>query len=304
MTHPESPTPEAPRPARRFTVLLPVLRPPVMLPHAIRSVLRQTEGDLELCIVGDGAPAETIDAARAFARDDPRVHVFPFAKGARHGEAHRAAVLRGAQSRFVAQIGDDDLWFADHLARLGRLLARADFVSLPQTRLIDDDTLLSASFWFDLRDPASRARMLREPFNFFGPSEAGYRLSAYRALPEGWSPAPPDLPSDLFMWRKFLTHPGLTFGTGFVPTSLKFGADDWKTIPLTRRAEIIARWAAVLEDPDQARALRRRATRAIAARSPLAELGPLLLRTPDEGAGLILLRIEHALRRRIGWARA
>ncbi|WP_170314859.1 glycosyltransferase family 2 protein [Aquibium carbonis] len=238
----------SPRRSRRFTVLLPVLRPPWFLPHAVRSVLGQTVEDLELCIVCDGAPPETVAAARDLAAVDQRIHVFRFAKGERHGEAHRAAVLDGARSRFVAQIGDDDLWYPDHLAVLARLLARADLAAVCQVRLMADGVVRPVPTFSSLADPHVRERMLSQTWNFFGPSEAGYRLAAYRALPVGWSPAPPDLFSDLFMWRKFLRQPDLTFASRFAVTSLKFGAADWSATGPEQQAAIIAREAALLHD--------------------------------------------------------
>ena len=51
---------------------------------------------------------------------------------------------------------------------------------------------------------------------------AGYRLSAYRQLAEGSTPAPPDLWTDLHMWRKFLSHGQLTPGTRFAIQSATF----------------------------------------------------------------------------------
>lgn len=287
---------EAPRPPRRFTVLLPVVRPPHVLPHAMRSVFSQTEDDFELCVICDGAPPETAVAARALADGDPRLHVFDLPKGKRHGEAHRAAVLRGARSRFVAQIGDDDLWFPDHLAWLGRLLAGADLASLPQVRV-------RATGWLDrisgdLADPGIRTRMLNETFNVFGPTEAGYRLDAYRRLPDGWSPAPADVPTDLFMWRKFLRQPGLRMRTGSRPTSLKFVPMDWDATPPEVRAEVIAGWAARLADPDARRALRREARWSGVGKVRLLRL---VLREPAAGLPLAFRRLRHALKRWTRW---
>ena len=99
--------------APEFTILLPVVRPPDMLVHAIASVQAQRRGDFELFVVCDGAPAETVAAAEALAANDQRIRVRAFPKGERHGEAHRAEVMREASGRLVAQIGDDDLWLPE-----------------------------------------------------------------------------------------------------------------------------------------------------------------------------------------------
>jgi glycosyltransferase involved in cell wall biosynthesis len=237
-----------PRPSRRFTILLPIVRPPLTLPYAVRSVLVQSERDFELCIVCDGAPVETVAAAEDLAAGDDRIRVFAFPKGARHGEAHRAAVLAGSTARFVAQTGDDDLWLPNHLAALGALLEKADFATLPQLRIYPGGKIRHRHRG-NLADPDIRKRMLTERWNFFGPTEAGYRLSAYRGLETGWGPAPADLPTDLFMWRKFLRDDRLRFVTGFTASSLKFGADNWDALPAEKRAGPIAAYAARLDSP-------------------------------------------------------
>jgi len=222
------------KPPPLFTILLPVHRPPALLPFAIETVLAQSMPSFDLFVVCDGTPAETVDCARSFAARDPRVHVFPFEKGERNGEVHRHAVLERVTSRFVAQIGDDDLWFPDHLAELARLLDRVDFGNLLQAELLSDgDVIVHLG---DLADPETRRRMREEPWNFFGPTAAGYRLSAYRCLPVGWSPAPPDVWSDLHMWRKFLQRHDLSFGTRFTVQSAKLAAAFRQHMTLEERA--------------------------------------------------------------------
>lgn len=231
----------------RFTVLLPVHRPPDLLPFAIDSVLAQQGAELELFVVCDGTPPATVECANAFAARDPRVRVFAFEKGERNGEAHRHTALAEARAPFVAQIGDDDLWFPDYLATLGPLLDRVDFGNLLQPDLSADGTINLHSG--DLADPAIRHKMLHEPFNFFGPSAAGYRLSAYRRLPVGWSPAPADVWSDLHMWRKFLARDDLTFGTTFAIRLAKLAAYERVSTPLPERAAELAATAKLFADP-------------------------------------------------------
>ena len=222
------------RAAPLFTVLLPVHRPPHLLPFAIDSVLAQSEPGFELVVVCDGAPRETIDCARAYAARDRRVVVRPFEKGERHGEAHRHAVLATAASRFVAQIGDDDLWFPDHLAELALLLDKVDFGNLLHAELSPQGAV--DVHMGDLADPEIRRRMCEGAWNFFGPTCAGYRLSAYRCLPTGWSPAPPDVWTDLHMWRKFLQRQDLAFGTRFSVQAVKLSAGTRAGMPLEDRA--------------------------------------------------------------------
>lgn len=217
-----------------FTVLLPVNRSPELMVSAVDSVLAQTEERLELLVVCDGAPPETAEVAHERAARDRRVRVLPFPKGERHGEAHRDTALRDARGTLVAQIGDDDLWFPDYLRELALLLDEVDFGNLVQVELETDATIEVRAG--DLADPATRRRMLEEDWNFFGPTVCGYRLDAYRALPVGWSPAPPGVWTDLHMWRKFLSAPGLTFGTRFAVEAVKLSAQT-RDGPVSARVE-------------------------------------------------------------------
>jgi succinoglycan biosynthesis protein ExoW len=219
--------------APRFTVLLPVIRPPLLLPLAAESVLEQTLADFELCVICDGAPPETVACAEAFSRRDKRVKVFAHPKGERHGEAWRHQALARSEACHVAHIGDDDLWFPDHLAEMDILLSQADFGNLLHVYVHPGDRIELLTD--DLGRPETRRRMLNEPFNIFGMSHAGYRLDAYRRLPQGWAPAPPDVWSDLHMWRKFLAMDGLTCATRAVVTALHFAAPQRTDVTLEQR---------------------------------------------------------------------
>lgn len=230
-----------------FTILLPVHRPPAMLPYAIASVLAQRRRDFELFVICDGAPAETAALAHERAAADPRIRVFVHPKGERNGEIYRHQALLEARGRYVCQIADDDLWLPNHLTELARLLRHVHFGHISMVWVQPNGNVNVDPH--DLADPAVRHRMLNERWNFFGPTTAGYRLSAYRALPEGWSPAPRDLASDLFMWRKFLARPELRAGTRYGVTSAHFAAPyrhDWS---MDQRVAEMRAWAQRLGDP-------------------------------------------------------
>ena len=232
-----------------FTILLPVHRPPAMLPFAINSVLAQERRDFELFVICDGAPPETVACAQEFAARDPRVRVFPLPKGERNGELHRDQALREAGGKFVCQLGDDDLWLPDHLGEMAKLLEDVDFGHLPQVEVTPDGLLKIQRG--TLCDVGVRQTMLTKRFNIFGPTVAGYRLDAYRSLPQRWSPAPPDFPSDLFMWRKFLAQGGLRFGARIAVTSLKFSNSSRAGWSIEQRREELAAWVARLSIPGE-----------------------------------------------------
>jgi len=216
-----------------FTIILAVHRPPLLLPFAIESVLRQTVQDFELFIVCDGAPEETVKLAETYAAGDERIRVYPFPKGQRHGEAHRDTALKDARSTYVAHLADDDIWLPNHLSELERLLKTCDFGNLLQADLHPSGRIKLRTG--SLGDPATRDRMLKEKWNLFGPSAAGYRLEAYRSLPVGWSPAPDDIWTDLYMWRKFLACGDLSFGTRYSVQCIKITDARRKEMTLEER---------------------------------------------------------------------
>lgn len=244
-----------------FTVLLPVTRPPAMLPYAISSVLAQSESRFELVVIGDGAPSETIACAESFARRDSRVSVRAFRKGERHGEAHRHEVLADARGSLVAHIADDDLWFPDYLRELAVLLADVDFGNLLTALLQPDGEVVTLPG--DLGDPRWREAVVTRWWTAFGISTGGYRLAAYRALPVGWSPAPAGRPTDVHMWRKFLAAPGLTFGTRFAVEEIGLQTPLRTGQSLEERAAETAAVAARVASEEGRRDLRERAVRGL-----------------------------------------
>lgn len=257
-----------------FTILAPINRPPDLLPFAIRSVLGQTRQDFELFIICDGAPPATVAVARAFETEDRRIHAFVHPKGERHGEAYRHLALHAARGRIVCQIGDDDLWFPDHLAEVALLMAEADLgATVP---LFLDTEGRPRMHFSDLADPLVRGQMLEGRGNAFGPTPSAYRLATYRRLPVGWSPAPPGMWTDLFMWRKFLELPGIQCATRFVASTLTFPEGLRKDWSLGRRREEIAAWAAQIESPHVRDRIWRDALAATAHRFVAQQLAPAL----------------------------
>jgi glycosyltransferase involved in cell wall biosynthesis len=239
-----------------FTILLPVHRPPALLLYAIASVQAQEREDFELFVICDGAPSETAALARERAACDPRIRVFEHPKGERNGEAYRHQALQKARGQYVCQIADDDLWLPNHLTEMAILLRSVDFGHISMVWVTPDEKLHVDRR--DLSDRATRQRMLAENWNFFGPTTAGYRLSAYRGLPEGWSPAPREIASDLFMWRKFLARPELRVGTRYAITSAHFATPHRQDWSIAQREAESRRWAQRLADPASRRAFVRK----------------------------------------------
>jgi GalNAc5-diNAcBac-PP-undecaprenol beta-1,3-glucosyltransferase len=201
------------------TVLIPTHEHVLSLRHSVASVQQQTLQDFELFIVGDGVS----DAGRALITElvaaDRRIRFFDFPKGPRKGEIHRHQALQHAQGRFIAYLGDDDIWLPNHLEVLGALLADADFGHTLQVGVDAKGGLVFLAA--DLENAAFRQRMLNKLFNRFDFTFAGHTTEAYRRLPHGWRTTPPDFPwTDLYMWRQFLAEPWCRARSAIVPTGI------------------------------------------------------------------------------------
>jgi hypothetical protein len=230
-----------------FTVLLPVHRGPELLPFAAASVLGQTRGDFELFIIADGAPPATIACAERLAAQDARVQVRAHPKGECRGEAWRHQALLEARGQYVCQLGDDDLWLDSHLDQMEGLLRQADFGNLLHVTVKPDGGVkpLPGS----LADPQVREELLGGRGNIASPTCVGYRLTAYRALPEGWTGPPPGERSDLHMWCKFLRHPGLRVASRFAVTAICLPDSLRQDMTIEQRLEETRHYAQRARDP-------------------------------------------------------
>jgi GalNAc5-diNAcBac-PP-undecaprenol beta-1,3-glucosyltransferase len=230
------------------TVLIPTHEHVESLRHAVAGVQQQTLQDFELFIVGDGVSDASRVLINEFITADDRIRFFDFPKGPRKGEIHRHEALQYAQGRFVAYLGDDDIWLPNHLEILGRLLVDADF---GHTLQVGVDA--NGNFVFlpaDLENPIFRERMLTELFNRFDFTFAGHTMEAYRRLPYGWRTTPPDFPwTDLYMWRQFLAEPWCRARSAMVPTGINTWTHQRPHLNDRERAEDIANLRAKAELP-------------------------------------------------------
>jgi glycosyltransferase involved in cell wall biosynthesis len=106
--------------APRVSVLMPAHNRADVIGCAVRSVLRQTEPDFELLVVGDGCTDATIELVARVG--DPRIRIFDLPKAPYFGYANRNVALREARGRHVAFAAHDDLLLPDHLERMLQVL--------------------------------------------------------------------------------------------------------------------------------------------------------------------------------------
>ncbi len=104
----------------------------------------------------------------------------------------------------------------------------------------------------DLQIASYRNRMLAEPpFNCFDFSFGAHTLEAYRRLPEGWRPPPPECPwSDLYLWRQFLAQPWCRARSAMTPTGICTQTHLRPHLTNRERASELARLTEEMSAPD------------------------------------------------------
>lgn len=90
----------------RFSILTPAYNASATIARAIESVLAQTEGDWEHVIVDDGSTDSTLDRARHYASEDPRIKVFACAH--RGVTLSRIEAMHRATGQLFARLDADD----------------------------------------------------------------------------------------------------------------------------------------------------------------------------------------------------
>jgi len=226
------------------TILIPTHDHGPTLRASVASALAQT-CPVEVFIIGDGVPRETRSILAEFAQTGHPVRFFDHPKGPRNGEAYRHAALQEAQGRIVCYLSDDDLYFPDHVQVMSRLLEDADFAhALPVEVRLDGSLFVRT---VDLELPVFQRELLRG-HNRIPLSGGAHTLSAYRDLEQGWSTTPLGEFPDLYMWCKFLRHPGFRFKAAITPTFLGFPAQPRKHHTGEQRYQELQTWLDQLSD--------------------------------------------------------
>jgi GalNAc5-diNAcBac-PP-undecaprenol beta-1,3-glucosyltransferase len=231
------------------TIVIPTYNHGPTLRASVASALRQTVREIEVFVIGDGVTEEMRDFAFEITKTDERVLFFDNPKGERHGEPHRHAALQLARGRIVCYLSDDDLYLPNHVEHMSELLDEADFAHALAVN-VDLNGALSP-LTVDLSLSIYRTELLAGR-NRIPLSAGAHTLSAYRALAQGWACAPTGVPTDLFMWQKFIQHPQCTFRAGWRPTVLVFPALERKAWTLEERARDLETWLGRMSERDSA----------------------------------------------------
>ncbi len=108
------------------TAIIPTWNRSSTLRTALASVQSQTQQNIEIIIVLDGATKACKEIAHEIASHDGRVRVFDFPKSPGGGEVNVHAAVLAAQSEYIFYNDDDDLWLPHHVETLAAVLQDAD----------------------------------------------------------------------------------------------------------------------------------------------------------------------------------
>ncbi len=212
----------------RATVIIPTFGNAKFARWAIKSVQQQTVKDIEICIICDGSPEDMISFFKDVAKEDARLKVFVFPKSPRTGEPYRDIIIKQTTGNIICYCGHDDLWLPYHIQEMEKSLKRCwfthsfhTFINLPET-IKNENDLSAGIHWINLKDREIIKRM-HSGENFFGLTFGAHTRKSYIELQEGWVTTPQkDIPTDLYMWRKFLSAYGNRCKTTMKVTALNF----------------------------------------------------------------------------------
>jgi len=158
------------------SVIIPAYNRSNVLRYAIQSVLDQTFKDFEVLVVGDACSDDSAQVVSSF--NDARLHWFNLEQNSGSQAAPNNFGLQNSSGKYIAYLGQDDLWLPIHLKVLIEKLesTRADLVfSLAELVHPDGERLLSGILLGDQIGPA----------DFVVPSSILHRRSIYQEL-GGW----------------------------------------------------------------------------------------------------------------------
>ncbi len=99
--------------------------------EAIESVMMQTFPEWELIVVDDGSGDDSRQRIAQYAAKDSRIRLYTHADGGNHGlPATLQFALNFCRGNYIAFLEADDLWTADHLAKLNAVLTEYPAVGI------------------------------------------------------------------------------------------------------------------------------------------------------------------------------
>ena len=281
--------------SQRVLVIIPTHDHASTLDLAVISVLGQTFTDLDVVIIGDGVRDDTRQVVDELTSADDRVRFIDAPKSASRSELIRHQVISDSEAGIVTYLGDDDLFFPDHIEVMADLLESSDFAHpLPVFVDIDENLVVLPC---DLSDPRWVEMHLVPTFNTVSLTGAAHTIELYRRLPHGWVEPPVGRWSDHFFWGQILTVPGVRATTSHVGTTVKAHASIRKHESAAERRRRLEPWVELVSDPDGRRIWNQTVDRAIRRVAGDLHLEALHRRQQSERLGAEIIELQGTISR-------
>jgi hypothetical protein len=207
---------------------------------AVSSALEQTVADLEVVVIGDGVGDDTREVMSRLMGSDDRVRFVDRPKSPSRGEEARHEVILASAAPVVTYLGDDDLFWPDHVETMLGLLADHDFAHPFPVMVTEDGSLTTLPT--DLSDPACVEWHLHPGHNTVSLTGAAHTVALYRRVPAGWQAPPAGRWPDHYMWEQFFRLTGVRLATSPRSTTVKPPATGSSATPAERRAALQGWW--------------------------------------------------------------
>jgi glycosyltransferase involved in cell wall biosynthesis len=227
----------------RVSVIIPTYNWSTVLPFSIGSVLRQTFGDFELLVVGDGCTDDSEAVVRRFSGDG-RVRWINLATNTGHQSGPNNEGLRQASGQLIAYLGHDDLWLPRHLELAVRAIDGGESdLTYAITEMVPPNPAEAPTF-----EPSEMEHY--EPGLWIPPTSVVHRRELAQRV-RGWQHfCDVNLDPEADLWQRMYAA-GARFGYIRRLTAVKFPAIWRKGAYRLRRCDEQAAWAARIErEPD------------------------------------------------------
>ncbi len=223
------------------TVIVPTFDHQQTLNYSLGSLQRQDYQDFEVVVIGDGSPRATEEIVQRFQQQDSRFRFINNPKSPRTGEPYRDELIRNLDSKYIAYLGDDDLWLPWHLGNLVQALQDAEFAYSSHV-LVN----MSGSFSGFLTNPQSdilRSIMAGVQLQCFGLTFVAHSREAYLSLEKGWETTPWGNNTDVYMWGKWARDSTVRFSMTPYPSALHLHSVIRPFVTNDERAEELRFWS-------------------------------------------------------------
>lgn len=231
------------------TVIIPTFNHGPTLYYSVASVQNQTVRDIEIFIIGDGAPSSTEAIVAELAKNDSRIRYFSFPKDSSKGEVYRDEIIkRHATGEIICYHSDDDLMLPNHIEVMKDALKEADFAHTLPLRIFANGSV--DILCIDLSQERFRNLILQVE-NRIPLSNAAHTMYLYQRLPFGWRTTPKGMPSDHYMWQQILSQSWCRPVSINKPTIVNFPSPQRLDWTLDGRVAELKKWQLFLSKRDE-----------------------------------------------------